>query len=528
MNLYLQALSGLAVVTIIYLLLSTFLENRHHARRAMEMGCLPPHQRHQKYPFGLDLLMPIVKADQERVLPDYFMDLYLHELGQRNTWQQDILGLNSVWTVDPKNIQTILATKFQDYDLGSLRRKNFFPVLGNGIFTVDGKAWEHSRSLLRPQFARQQVADLDLEEVHVTHLLKHLTTQHGWTNQVNLVPLFFRLTLDSATEFLFGQSVNSQSVTLTGSSKESAARATELDWTNFAACFDGATSALGVRGLLGPFYWMWSPPSFRRNCKEIHRFADYYVNLALKDSSPLTRSGQEKNEQKRRYVFLEELVEATQDPVEVRSQLLNILVAGRDTTAGLLSWTFWLLVRHPDIFKKLRQSIIDDFGTFQNPRAITFETLKSCGYLQYTLSESLRLFPTVPFNTRRAVRDTILPLGGGPDGKSPVYIKKGTEVNYLVHIMHHREDIWGSDVEEFNPDRWRSRKGGWEFLPFNGGPRICLGQQFALTEASYVIVRLMQKFDKIEVFEPDPVTRHMVGVTSAPARLYVRLHEAEV
>jgi hypothetical protein len=85
--------------------------------------------------------MPIVKADQEKVLPDYFMDLYLHELGKRNTWQQDILGINSLWTVDPKNIQTILATKFQDYDLGSLRRKNFFPVLGNGIFTVDGKAW---------------------------------------------------------------------------------------------------------------------------------------------------------------------------------------------------------------------------------------------------------------------------------------------------------------------------------------------------------------------------------------------------
>jgi cytochrome P450 len=65
--------------------------------------------------------------------------------------------------------------------------------------------------------------------------------------------------------------------------------------------------------------------------------------------------------------------------------------------------------------------------------------------------------------------------------------------------MQRREDIWGKDAAVFNPDRWVDRKVGWEYLPFNGGPRICLGQQFALTEVGYVLTRLIQKFDRIEL-----------------------------
>lgn len=82
-------------------------------------------------------------------------------------------------------------------------------------------------------------------------------------------------------------------------------------------------------------------------------------------------------------------------------------------------------------------------------------------------------------------------------GTSPVYIKKDEEVNYSVYVMHRRTDIWGPDASLFKPERWDGRKTGWEYLPFNGGPRICIGQQFALTEAGYVIVRLLQRFEGV-------------------------------
>ena len=366
---------------------------------------------------------------------------------------------------------------------------------------------------------------MELEEVHVQDMFKHLSTQNGWTGQVDLVPLFFRLTLDSATEFLFGKSVDSQIAALPGY-VEKESKPGELDWTGFASCFDAGTTALGVRGRLNNLYWLYNPKHFNDACTEVHRFADYYVNLALTtDLSSLNEQHSEKDQKKEKYIFLKELVQATRDPIELRSQLLNILLAGRDTTAGLLGFTFYLLVRHPKIFKKLRETILAEFGTYESPRSITFEMLKGCSYLQYTLSETLRLFATVPFNSRRATRNTTLPRGGGPDGTSPIYVKKGMEVNYSCHIMHHREDIWGPDVEEFKPERWAGRRPGWEFLPFNGGPRICLGQQFALTEAGYVIVRMLQKFDGIETYETDPIPRHQYGLTTAPTRLPVRLHE---
>jgi cytochrome P450 len=101
-------------------------------------------------------------------------------------------------------------------------------------------------------------------------------------------------------------------------------------------------------------------------------------------------------------------------------------------------------------------------------------------------------------NARSAIRDTVLPLGGGPHGKSPLFVKAGTAVGYSPYGLHRRADIYGSDAEEFRPERWETLRVGWEYIPFNGGPRICLGQQYALTEAGYVMARLAQTFARVE------------------------------
>ena len=92
--------------------------------------------------------------------------------------------------------------------------------------------------------------------------------------------------------------------------------------------------------------------------------------------------------------------------------------------------------------------------------------------------------------------------------------------------MHHRKDIWGEDVEDFKPERWEGKKVGWEYLPFNGGPRICLGQQFALTEAGYVIVRLMQRFERLENMDQREEIKHMLTLTTSTDGCWVRLKEA--
>lgn len=96
----------------------------------------------------------------------------------------------------------------------------------------------------------------------------------------------------------------------------------------------------------------------------------------------------------------------------------------------------------------------------------------------------LRLYPSVPINSRLAVRTTTLPTGGGPDGDAPVLVSKGEAVGYCPYAMHRREDVFGADAATFRPERWLERDGrlaidaGFAYLPFNAGPRLCLGREF--------------------------------------------------
>ena len=88
---------------------------------------------------------------------------------------------------------------------------------------------------------------------------------------------------------------------------------------------------------------------------------------------------------------------------------------------------------------------------------------------------------------RQATKTTVLPVGGGPDGSSPLLIRKGEAVSYSVYAMHRRKDLYGDDADRFRPDRWESDSGpdlrdiGWGYLPFNGGPRVCLGRECGLS-----------------------------------------------
>ncbi|KND87602.1 Cytochrome P450 [Tolypocladium ophioglossoides CBS 100239] len=149
------------------------------------------------------------------------------------------------------------------------------------------------------------------------------------------------------------------------------------------------------------------------------------------------------------------------------------VVALRDTSACLMSAAVFELARRPDVQAKLRREIDE---TLEGGRHPTFEDLKSMVYLGRVVKETLRMYPPIPFNGRVAVRDTVLPRGGGPDGAAPIYVQKGQQVAYAVFSMHRREELWGSDANEFHPERWETARPRFEYLPFNAGPRICPGK----------------------------------------------------
>jgi len=240
-----------------------------------------------------------------------------------------------------------------------------------------------------------------------------------------------------------------------------------------------------------------------------HNFVDRFVDEAVRYREQLEkkeRGGVLDDDEKKigdgeehKYVFLHELARATTDKRRLRDELLNVLLAGRDTTASLLSNMWFMVARRPEIFEKLRREVQETL----NGKLPTYEQLRNMKYMKYCMNESLRLHPVVPMNSRVAYQDTILPLGGGPNGKDPVFVPAGTAVAYWTWAMHRRTDYFGEDALEFRPERWETLRPGWEYLPFNGGPRICLGQQYALTEAAYVSVRLLQEFEKIENRDPE-------------------------
>lgn len=518
----LALIAGLSYV--IYYVLNRFVQSRRRAAKARELGCEEPRLENSRLPLGIDLVKLAIQADKQGLFPEHLMRRA--EGVGANTWRHSIFGQTNVNTIEPQNIQAILATNFGTFDLGPQRAAWFWPMLGNGIFTQSGQDWKHSRDLMRPQFTRGQVSDLELEERHVQNMMSALQARlepDGWTSLVDLQVLFFRLTLDSATEFLLGESADSQLQHIPGYSQKRNS-ALELHNIDFATAFDRGQAGLAMRARLGPMYWTYNPRWFRESTRAVNQFMDYYVKRALNKE---LREKETDQGTEPKYVFLDALAEQTQDPIELRSQLMHILLAGRDTTASMIGWLFFSLARDPARYSKLRDVILREFGTFHSPKEITFAKLKSCQYLQHCQSEILRLYPVVPVNGRWCYKDTTLPTGGGPDGKSPVFVPKGSMVDYSVYIMHRRKDLWGDDADKFVPERWEHRKAGWEYLPFNGGPRICLGQQFALTECSYVMVRMLQRFDAIENMETDPVVRHNVTLTDCSGNgVKVKLHAA--
>jgi hypothetical protein len=148
-------------------------------------------------------------------------------------------------------------------------------------------------------------------------------------------------------------------------------------------------------------------------------------------------------------------------------------------------------------------------------------------------------------NERIALKDTTLPRGGGEDGSKPIFVREGIQVLIPTYALQHRPDIWGDDVEDFRPERWEGRKTGWEWIPFGGGPRKCLGrkshhslsfsrsvlmfetEQFAFTEASLLLVRFLQRFDAVENMEgPGEIKLHTAIENRSGTGVKIRLHEA--
>ncbi|KAL8807777.1 MAG: hypothetical protein Q9200_004532 [Gallowayella weberi] len=248
------------------------------------------------------------------------------------------MGVNSIYTIDPENVKTVLALKFQDYRLGQRREDAFVPLLGKGIFTSDGEFWEHSRRLLHPSFARRHIGNLDIYERHLKNLT-NLIPQDGCST-VDLQRLFFNFTMDTATELFCGQSC------FCLASEQQAAMSAE-----FSDAFNRSQRTIANGVALGPVAALTHTPTFNKDRHTIHDFVDELVHRALdrqKDKSS-TASQELEDDLEEHGSFIDRWVQQVKDPLRLRGELLNVLLAGRDTTASLVLTPIPYVIPHQSI-----------------------------------------------------------------------------------------------------------------------------------------------------------------------------------
>ena len=175
----------------------------------------------------------------------------------------------------------------------------------------------------------------------------------------------------------------------------------------------------------------------------------------------------------------------------IRAQCITFLVAGHETTSGLLSFAIYYLLKNPRFMERARAEVDEVLGTTAQP---TFDQVQRLRYVRQVLQETLRLRPTVPAFNRYPYRDEVL---GGRWA-----LPAGTSVTVFTPALHRDRSVWGPDAEEFDPDHTAAERLAdlppYLYLPFGTGQRACIGRQFALQEATLVLGMLLQRFQLID------------------------------
>ncbi|KAI1262403.1 cytochrome P450 [Xylariaceae sp. FL1019] len=477
-----QKLGGLLLIVLALYTTTTLRAAHIHFVKSAAAGCSPIPRFPNDFA-GVRYLLETARNIKKNGLLQQRVELF-EELG-RTFIHETFPDRDATVTTDEwENVKAVLASKFEDWDLPTVRIRSFSPILGkHSIFTTNGAEWQHSRAILRPAFVRDQISDVECFDRHISKLIARIPKDGS---AFDLQAMFSMMTTDSISDFMFGQSTDLQ-----GSAPEESFK--------FGNYFDASMHKIAVRARLGWITMLRSDPEL----DEYSSFMKSFVAKFVREVRMNTATNSHR-ENAKKYVFLDELLKSGEPDDVIRDHLLSIFTAGRDTTTSVLSYLFHALAESPDIVSTVQREI-EELGV-DTP---TWEHLRGMRYLNWVLKEALRLNPPVASNQRQAVRDTILPVGGGPDGRSPVFVTKGTNIRYLPWTMHRRKDIFGEDAETFRPSRWETLRVTYEYIPFNAGPRICIGQQFALTEMAMILFRMLQAFKTIERRDDRPPTQKL-------------------
>ncbi|KAH7692448.1 Abieta-7,13-dien-18-ol hydroxylase protein [Dioscorea alata] len=417
---------------------------------------------------------------------------------------------NQIYTTDPTNIEYILRNNFKNYGKGDYNYENLKELFGDGIFAVDGEKWLHQRKLASYEFTKKKLREFsNIVFQKNASKLAAIVYQGAYSNEsMDIQELFMRATMDSIFEIGFGLELNS----LEGQSEGS----------QFTKAFDNSSEFTMLR-YFNPFWKIkrflniGSEAKLKENIKVVDDFVYRLIHTKMKQMSDY----QQKFSMKKEDILSRFLKERNKDPDNLtdkylRDIMLNFLIAGKDTTAGTLSWFIYMLCKHPLVQERVYQDITDateagekaNFTEFS--QSITDEVLNKMHYLHAALSETLRLYPAVPLDSKVCFSDDIL-----PDGFS---VNKGDIIFYQPYAMGRMKYLWGDDAEVFRPERWLDCHGVFQhespfkFTAFQGGPRICLGKDFAYRQMK-IFAAVLLNFFRFKLSEKNKVVNYRVMIT---------------
>ncbi|GAQ84494.1 cytochrome p450 [Klebsormidium nitens] len=377
----------------------------------------------------------------------------------------------------PDAIKEVLVTKAGCFEKPAYV-KNLLSLMGNGLVFAEGPLWERQRRMINPAFNHKEIKAMSEIMIKCTNEAadRWCQTIQGGTQELEMLLEFSKLTLDVIGRAAFG----SEDVASGKAADELYGGLSKLIEDKVAGIMEGWSLIPGYELL---------PTSENRKAKRREKELRALGMRLIKSRRETRGRAAEKPRDLLGMMLVgqDEQGESVMSDEQLLDECMTFLLAGHETTAVLLTWTVYLLTSHPEYVEKARAEINDVLGGRAD---ISFEDLPRLKLLQGILYESLRLYPPVPMMGRTVVRDTEI---------AGIRLQKGTEVTIVSYPMHVREALWGNDVMEFRPERFANGISGavkqpGAFLPFSAGPRTCIGQNFAMTEAKIVLVKLLRTF----------------------------------
>lgn len=440
-------------------------------------------------PGGIDLIIRAFANKRSGYVHDVFLEWF--EECQSTTIAVRTFGVDRFVTMDAEHLKFLMVTGHANFSRGDAQKEVLETFLGSGILNRDGDMWKAHRTTTRPFLANDRTSDLGLFDKYINRALNHISNLEP-NQAIDFEDLAARFTIDTSSEFFFGHNLDTLSYHADG-------------FDEFMDAFvkiQRISLDRSIRGDLWPLFEPFGDKS-KKYGDILKQWVTPLVERALEHKRKMLEKGQSIQEDQ--CTLLEYLTISFDDVTVIRDQLMNMLLAARDTTSALLTYTVYMFTQHPGILARVREEVTEALGSDGTP---TLEDIRKLKYLRAVLHETLRLFCPLHGSIRQSLdRGVVLPASDTTYNREPMYLPPNSPVFTFPLLLHRNEALWGPDAHVYDPDRWlderlqRVTDNPSIYIPFGAGPRNCLGQNYAYNEASLFMIRFLQRFEGFTLAE---------------------------